>query len=195
MALLNASNPCARLRYSPPMVGDVIHRGSSEALPLEWRLQALVAACNAIPVLILAITTAVISFVGGIVTGGVLWFVGGAFVLLVLGYAIICVLIAIALWLQKRWARYAAFAFFLLYIFIYLWANSVPPREVAPGPTHLRGRSVPYTVPAPLAAAARAMLVIVHLLPIVNAAAMAHLVLRRKEFSQSAKPSQSIALD
>jgi hypothetical protein len=103
-------------RYTLPMVGAVVHRQPSGVLPLEWLLQALVAAYNAVPVLLLAVLVGYVGFVVGIVTGVFGWVVGGVIAALIFGYALFCLIIAGGLWRRRGWARLAAIPVFLFYL-------------------------------------------------------------------------------
>ena len=58
------------------MVETAIHRNPSGLFPLEWRLQALVVACNALPVLVLAAGIAYVSLAAAVPTGLFSLFVG-----------------------------------------------------------------------------------------------------------------------
>ena len=164
------------------------HRKRSEVLPPEWRLQALVSVCNAAPVLFVAAVLAYVSLVGGIVTGGILWFVGGVFVALALSYAGFCFVIAAALCQRRAWARFAAISVFLLYLLLHAW-GTVKPLAIAPRPEYLQGQSV-HILPAWVTGTGAVLLATSRLLPWLNTIAVAHLVLRWRQFSQSATTIQ-----
>jgi hypothetical protein len=164
-------------------------RKTSEVLPPEWRLQALVAVCNAAPVLFVAAVLAYVSLVGGIVTGGILWFVGGVVVALVLSYAGFCFVIAVALCRRRAWARFAAISVFLLYLLLHAWAGTVKTLPIAPRPQYLEGQSA-YILPGWVTGTGAVLLATSRLLPWLNTIAVTHLVLRWRQFSQSAKPIQ-----
>jgi len=171
-----------------PMVGVSIARPSSGALPLEWWLQALVVVCNVLPVLLVAAVVAYVSLMAIVATGLFSLFVGGVVIAFILGYAVFCLITAGALWRRRGWARFTAISVFLLYLPLHAWAGSVNLHQPSPTPAHLRGHSV-YTHPAWETRTGRATWAIYRLLPVMNAVAMAHLVLRWRQFSRSAKPN------
>jgi len=169
-----------------PTVGASVERQSSGASPLEWRAQALVVGCNVLPVLLFALAAALASLAAGAVTGGLFWFLGGIFVAFILGYALFYLIIVGALWLQRSWARFAAMSVLLLYILFFAWVGSAKPREASPTPPYLRGHSVEQ-LPAWVRGTLAASRIINRSLPVINAVAIAHLVLRWRQFSRSAK--------
>jgi hypothetical protein len=118
-------------------------------------------------------------------------FLGGIFVAFVLGYALFYLIIAGALWRHRSWARFAAMSVLLLYLLFFAWVASAKPREASPTPPYLRGHSVEQ-LPAWVRGTLVASRTINRLLPVMNAVAMAHLVLRWRQFSRSAKPNSRL---
>ena len=139
---------------------------------LEWRFQALVAAGNSIPALLVALIAAYASLVGGAVTGGLLWFVGGAIVLLILSYAGFCLVIASGLANRRRWACFAALGVYLLYVLLYALAWSKKPANIGPTSADLQ------SFPAWAAAISVVVWTAMHLVPWLDAIALVHLALR-----------------
>ena len=174
------------------MVETAIHRNPSGLFPLEWRLQALVVACNALPVLVLAAGIAYVSLAAAVPTGLFSLFVGGFFDFLVLGYAVLCLIISNALWRRSGRARFAAIAVLVLYLLIYGWASTVKRPEPAPTPAYLKGRKPAFQVPPWVTRAAWAGNSTLHLLPLLNIVAITHLALRWRQFSKSANSRQPI---
>jgi hypothetical protein len=97
--------------------------------------------------------------------------------------------IAVALCRRRGWTRFAAISVFLLYLLLHAWAGTVKPREIAPTPAYLKGHSA-YTLPAWVTGTAAVLDATSRLLPWLNTVAIAHLVLRWRQFSQSAKSIQ-----
>jgi|SRR5215472_15436847 len=162
------------------MVGAGIDRERSGALPLEWRLQAVVVVCNILPVLLIVAVLLSGFFYLGIVIGPVAWYVGGVLVLFVLSYAGLCLMIASALWRRSGRARFAAISVFLLYLLVHAWAGTGKPLATRM-PRNLKaepGSPLPTVVVA-----------VWRLLPLMDFLAIGHLGLRWRQFSRSAKPN------
>ena len=157
---------------------------------LEWQLQALLAGYNAVPVLAVTMLIAWIAFVAGPVTGLLSWFLGAVAVAFLLTYVLFCLITAVFLWQQKSPARFAAISILLLYLCLhYLIASSKSPAaQVAlpwlkPDPK--------FTPPAWFVACQHTVGLLLRLsgrpLAYLNAAALALLLLRWKQFSTSVR--------
>lgn len=151
----------------------------------EWRLQAVVAACNAVPVVLAAMLLAFVGFIALAATGGVSLFLGAVGAVMALGYAWFCVVIARGFWRRKRWPLYAAIPVLLLHIALYVWAVNTPTSTLPRKPAYLYAQPVEDTRPASTKAIAKAIGMGFDLFPWVNAMAVAHLLLRWRRFSQS----------
>lgn len=161
------------------------------ASPREWQFQALVAAYNAIPALPLVIIFAYLGFVSGAVTGGVGWFLGAVAIAFVMGYFVFCFLVAAALWRHKNWARFVAAFIFLLFLLLHWGISSAQPR-ILPSAQSLKPPA-DYTIPvwaARTEAFTRFTLYLAYLVPLANVVALAHSVVRWKQFSRSVAPSR-----
>jgi len=170
------------------MRGAGIDRHGSGASPLEWRLQAIAVACNILPVLFVAIVIGIVSIVAAAPTGLFSLFVGGIIDAFILGYAGFCLTTAGALWQRRGWARFAAISVLLLFILLHVWAGSVKPQEVKPTPAYLKGHSS-YMLPVWVTHTGRTAWTLYRFLPFINTAAIAHLLLRWRQFLRSAKPN------
>ncbi len=173
------------------MAEAAIHCQALEVSPLEWRMQAFVAAYNAIPMLVIA---GLVGFAGialGVVTGGFLLIVGGLIAVSIIGYAALCLYIASGFWRRRSWARWAAIPVFLLYFLlcVAIWTvPRTPPRAV---PSYLNSQPV-HRFPAGVEETTKFLGKSFGVLAWVNAFAIAHLVLRWRRFSQTAIPKSSI---
>jgi len=159
-----------------------IRRQAVEASPLEWRLQAFVAAYNAILILVIALLVGFIGFLGGVVTGGFLLVVGGVIAVFIVGYAAFCVCIAGGFWRRRVWARRAAIPVFLLYVLLCVAISKAPRTPLRPAPSYLNSQPV-HHFPAGVEETERFLRTSFALLAWVNAFAIAHLLLRWRQFS------------
>lgn len=165
----------------------IVSGQTSGASPLEWQFQALVAVYNAIPTLPLALVFAYIGLVTGVVTGGVGWFLGAIAVFLTFAYLVFCIIIAIALWRHRSWARFAAIAIFVLYLLMHALLKASMPHGVPHSPQSPADHSLPSSV-VRILTFMRFTLHLLYLLPFANVVALAHLLVRWKPFSRSAEP-------
>ena len=167
----------------PEAIVAIRTRGAS---PREWQFQALVAAYNAIPALPLAVVFAYLGLVTGVVTGGVGWFLGAVAIAFTFAYFVFCFLVSSALWRHKNWARFAAVVIFLLYLLLH-WAVSSAQHKVLSSPQPLKPPT-DHTIPEwamRIMAFMRFTLHFIYLLPFANVVALAHSVVRWKQFSRS----------
>lgn len=164
-------------------------RKTSGVSPAEWRLQALVAVYNILPALVVALAVAFLSLAAAAPTGLFSLFIGGVIVVFILGYAGLCLVIAIALCGRKGGARFAALSVFLFYLLLHMWTATVKRPGPRPTPTYLRGHSA-YFLPMWVIGTGVVVDAALRLLPWLNTLAIAHLAFRWRQFSQSAKQIQ-----
>lgn len=165
-----------------------IQRDPSGALPLEWQLQAIVVVCNVLPVLVVAAVVAYASLAAAAVTGLLSLFVGGVFLIIILGYAGLCVAAAGGLWRRRSWGRLMALSILVLYILLHALPGPARPRPAKAAPANLNGHTT-SAPPVEVFGIARGLLGTLSFLPILNAVAIAHLAVRWKQFSQAANSS------
>lgn len=155
---------------------------------VEWQLQALVAGCNIVPVLAVTLMIAWIAFVAGPVTGLVSWFLGGVVVAFLLAYGLFCLITGLFLWQQKGRARFAAIFILLLYLCLHYLVASYKPPPPRPSLPWLKA-DPNFVFPAWFVAYQHALGLLLRLsgrpLAYLNMAALAHLLVRWKQFSLS----------